>query len=90
MKKSIFMTLAIGVLCSISCSKSDDDKKVLEDCQTCDLSLLGETFTSEICDNGDGTITITAFGQEEIEDLDEGVTFSQFISEFEQFGATCN
>ena len=88
MKKSIFMALSIGFFCFVSCSKSDD-KKALQDCQTCNLDILGEMISSEFCDNGDGTFTITSNGESETQDLD-GATFQQFIDAYEQFGATCN
>ena len=83
MKKIALSTFFAGLLLFNSCSSSDDENKPLEECQTCNLEILGESITSEICDNGDGTIT-------EVEELDEGVTFAQFIAAFEEFGATCN
>jgi uncharacterized lipoprotein YehR (DUF1307 family) len=87
MKKSIFVALMIGVLAITACSKNDDDKK---DCQTCNLDADGESISFEICDNGDGTITITSGGQSETEDL-EGATFEDAIAIYEVFlGATCN
>lgn len=90
MKKGIFLALTMGALIFTSCSKDDDkNDSSNEECQTCNLEILGESITSEICDNGDGTITITTFGEEEIEDL-EGITFAEFIATYEQFGATCN
>ncbi|GAA4268826.1 hypothetical protein [Hyunsoonleella aestuarii] len=90
MKKIALSTFFAGLLLFNSCSSSDDENKPLEECQTCNLEILGESITSEICDNGDGTITLTTLGQEEVEELDEGVTFAQFIAAFEEFGATCN
>ncbi|WP_345275347.1 hypothetical protein [Litoribaculum gwangyangense] len=90
MKKLTFSAFVFAVLCFTGCGSDDDNKNVIEACQTCNLEILGETIISEFCDNGDGTITITAFGQEEIEELDEGVTFAEFIAAYEEFGAICN
>ena len=89
MKKSVCLALVMGVLFFVSCSDNDDDKKAVDDCQTCNFEFDGLNIPSEICDNGDGTITITTFGEEEIEDLD-GITFAEFIATYEQFGATCD
>mgnify|MGYP001813895403 CR=1 FL=1 len=91
MKKSVFLALTFGALVFTACSKDDDKTDTfIEECQTCNLELLGESISTEICDNGDGTITLTVLGQEEIQELDEGVTFAQFINAYEEFGATCN
>lgn len=88
MKKLILGTLAIGILGFTSCG-GNDNANPSNDCQTCILSIFEETITSEFCDNGDGTITITTNGEEETESL-EGLSFNEFIAAFEGFGATCN
>ena len=90
MKKLALGSFVIGSLLFNSCSSDDDKNSSIEECQTCNLELLGESITSEICDNGDGTITLTTLGQEEVQELDEGVTFAQFITAYKEFGATCN
>ena len=88
MKRIKIAILAIGVLGFAACS-SDDNDEVVENCETCSLSILDEEVISEYCDNGDGTVTITTAGVEQTEDL-EGATFDQFIAAFELLGATCN
>ena len=88
MKRIKIAILAIGVLGFAACS-SDDNDEVVENCETCSLTILDEEVISEYCDNGDGTVTITTAGVEQTEDL-EGATFDQFIAAFELLGATCN
>lgn len=89
MKKVTLSAFVIGILLFNSCSSDDDAKTSENDCSTCNLEFLGESITSEFCDNGDGTMTITTSGVSEIEDLD-GATFEQFITSYELLGATCN
>ena len=44
----------------------------------------------EICDNGDGTITITVLGVSQTEELPDGTSFEHFIAAFEATdGAQC-
>ena len=83
--------LAIGVLVFLACGNDDDDdNEAQQDCRICSFGLIvGEEVTAEYCDNGDGTITITANGEETTETLD-GASFSEFINAFELLGATCN
>jgi hypothetical protein len=88
MKRIKIAILAIGVLGFAACS-SDDNDEVVENCETCSLSILDQEVVSEYCDNGDGTVTVTTAGVEQTEDLD-GATFDQFIAAFELLGATCN
>ena len=89
MKKFMFLALMIGALGFHSCGSDDDGNQNQNECQTCDLELLGIVISSEYCDNGDGTMTVTSEGQEETVDL-EGLSFDAFISALEQIGATCN
>ncbi len=89
LKKSIISAFILGVFLLLSCSKDDDDKKAVDDCQTCNFEFLGEILISEFCDNGNGTFTITTDGESETQDL-EDATFQEIIAAYEQFGATCN
>lgn len=74
------MTLGLAFLALItlsfsSCSSDDDGGD--SDCSSC--SLAGETI--EICDNGNGTYTVTAGGETETitaEDL-EGISPEDYI-----------
>lgn len=85
--------LCLAVITSLiftACSSDDDNNsEEQETCETCDLDLLGTVISSEYCDNGDGTITITTEGLEQTQDLD-GATFEQFILALELAGASCN
>ncbi|NNK81554.1 MAG: hypothetical protein HKO92_00370 [Flavobacteriaceae bacterium] len=89
MKKRILSTLVVLSLSISACSNNDDKDTPSEDCRTCLLELLGESTSTEICDNGDGTVTITSNGEEETQDLD-GATFAQLIAGYELLGASCN
>ncbi|MEZ4779649.1 MAG: hypothetical protein R2786_09740 [Flavobacteriaceae bacterium] len=83
------LIIALLVLTVVfSCKKKDDDGGG-QACQTCTFDILGEDFTSEYCDNGDGTVTVTTEGQSQTTSM-EGLTFTEFIAAFEQAGATCN
>lgn len=88
MKKLILGALVILALVISACS-SDDDNDSSNECQTCDQELEGQNFSSEICDNGNGTYTITFLGEEETEDLN-GASFTQIIAAYEALGAICN
>lgn len=72
-----------------ACGSDDDSSDPVTDCQTCNQEVEGQNISSEICDNGDGTYTITFLNEEETEDLN-GATFEQIIAAFEALGATCN
>ncbi|MGB5272123.1 hypothetical protein [Eudoraea sp.] len=88
MKKIKIVFLAIGVLGFISCG-SDDNDEVINNCETCSLTILEQEVVSEYCDNGDGTVTVTTEGVEQTEELGD-TTFDQFIAAFELLGASCN
>jgi hypothetical protein len=90
MKKLIMSLAVVAALGFTSCS-SDDDKGGNDDggCQTCDIEALGFEISTEICDNEDGTITVTTEGVEQIIDLEEG-TYAQYISALEAAGYDCN
>ncbi|MGB5236736.1 MAG: hypothetical protein WBM43_14420 [Flavobacteriaceae bacterium] len=68
---SIVAAMALGFS---SCSDDDGDDRI---CESCDLQ--GQNV--EICDNGDGTYTISAAGQSETitEEELEGVTPEEYI-----------
>ncbi len=68
----LMLTLSLGLL---SCSSDDDGDS--RDCDSC--SAQGQTI--EICDNGDGTFTLSGGGESETfpaSDL-EGVDPTEFI-----------
>ncbi|WP_299678158.1 hypothetical protein [uncultured Dokdonia sp.] len=88
MKRFFLIATVISGFMFTACS-SDDDSNDGPICETCELSALGIVFTTEYCDNEDGTITVIFEGIEEVQDL-EGVTFDEFISAIEQAGGTCN
>ncbi|MCB0457533.1 MAG: hypothetical protein R2776_03185 [Flavobacteriaceae bacterium] len=84
------LIIALLVLTVVfSCKKKDDDGGG-QACQTCTFATIGEDYTPEYCDNGDGTATFTFEGESETISL-AGATFSQFIATLEQTGgAVCN
>ena len=76
MKKLI---LSMTLLAAIAFSCSDDEGGSSNDCQSCESELFGISYSTEICDNGDGTadITVTAAGQSSTETIDlEGESIS--------------
>lgn len=89
MKRVKLLFLCIAMIGFVACS-NDDDSSSNQDCLSCSFSLEGELTSAEICDNGDGTITVSSGGQEETEDL-EGITFDDFIAALETIGGgTCD
>ncbi|MGB5359256.1 MAG: hypothetical protein WBN27_04860 [Eudoraea sp.] len=88
MKRIKIAILAIGVLGFTACGNDDNDE-IIDNCETCSLMIMDQEVTSEYCDNGDGTVTITTAGVEQTEDLGDA-TFDQFIAAFELLGASCN
>ncbi len=95
MKKFTLLTLAIGLFAFTSCSSDDDGGDGgNSDCVVCSMSMEGNSIDTEYCDNGDGTMTVTvrSGGQEVSQDQDipEGTTFDEIISEMEQNGENCN
>lgn len=60
-----------------SCGSDDDGGGNCRECE-----IIG--IATSICDNGDGTVTVTALGQSGTETLPEGTTFEAFAD------ATCN
>ncbi len=86
--KKIILSLAVIAAISFTACSDDDGDSAQNTCQTCDLELFDIVISSQYCDNGDGTMTVTTEGQEEVVSL-EGQSFSAFITDFELIG-TCN
>jgi len=70
MKKFMLSALCAFVLVITSCG-SDDDGGNCRDCEVLSIPI-------SICDNGDGTATVTGAGQSETNPIPEGMTFEQF------------
>lgn len=85
MKKVLFSALVLGLMFTTSCKSDDDNNDAAPACQTCEI--IG--ISSEYCDNGDGTMTVTTAGQDQSVDLN-GSSFADFIAALEAGGATCN
>ena len=88
MNKLLTIALFSATLLLTACGSDDDSSTPAADCKTCDIDVLGTITAIEYCDNGDGTMTVTVDGQEEIVDL-EGASFDEFIEAVELI-ATCN
>lgn len=79
MKKLVFSLALVISLVFVGCSGDDDDEQT---CATC--NLLGVNV--EACDNGNGTVTVTAAGETEVlseEDLD-GLTAAEYVAALEE------
>lgn len=90
--KKIFSIAALALACTVSltsCNKDDDssDSNNNNDCITCTISQLGITSSTEFCDNGDGSITVTVNGQSTVV---ENTTISQASQALVTAGASCN
>ena len=81
MKKVVlFLALAASVSFT-SCSKDDDENK----CATCSVDFFGTSITTEACDNGDGTVTVSIGGESQIitaEELD-GTSPAEYVKALE-------
>ena len=86
MKKIILSIFLLSVVSFSSCSSSDDNLN--EDCQTCSGVLGGENGSADVCDNGDGTVTLTdrATGETETVEGDYDIV----ITGLKASGLTCN
>lgn len=84
MKKIVFSVMAMAALAFVGCSNDDDDDE--GNCATCAVELLGTAITTEACDNGDGTVTLTANGESQILSGDEleGATPAEFVRALEE------
>jgi len=88
MKKVLFIIAMLISIAFISCSSDDDE--IQKACETCDVGVLVSIpAVTEFCDNGDGTITSTVFGESTTESLD-GLTFDAFVANLKLLGITCN
>ena len=85
MKKLTLLALTIGLFAFTSCS-DDDDGGSSSSCKTCTIEIMGIENVSEYCDNGDGTMTVTSEGQETTIELEEGMSFDDYIAGQEQLG----
>jgi hypothetical protein len=87
MKKIILSIAILASVSFVSCSSDDETQNV---CETCDVgALVGIPAVTEFCDNGDGTITSTVFGESTTESLD-GLTFEAYVANLKLLGITCN
>ncbi|MFS4415490.1 hypothetical protein [Maribacter sp. 2307ULW6-5] len=81
MKKVVLSVLAVASLALTGCSDDDDNR-----CASCEVGLLGMEITTEACDNGDGTVTLTTLGESQVlssEQL-EGATAAEFVRDIEE------
>lgn len=81
MKKLVFSLMAVACLAFVGCSDDDDD----DQCASCSVDFLGTNITTEACENGDGTVTVTALGESQIlsaEEL-EGASPAEFVRALE-------
>lgn len=88
--KRIFSISILAVAFSMaltSCSKDDDSNDSNNDCLTCTVSLGGTSSSTEICDNGDGSVTIISLGQETVI---PNTTVTQASQSFILAGGSCN
>lgn len=94
MKRLFLMAAVVSSLFFTACSSDDDSSDDnSQDCFLCTIVVefgdIVESSESEICDNGDGTITVIDEEGTQVVDLEEqGVSFEEFIEAFEFLG-TC-
>ncbi|NQX86121.1 MAG: hypothetical protein HRT67_09500 [Flavobacteriaceae bacterium] len=88
MKKLILPVLAFGIFAFTSCNSDDDSNDSENDCVTCDISSI----STEYCDNGDGTATITAAGASQTITLPDGQSLSDYLDALDSSSddVTCN
>ena len=75
--------LLCAVLSFISCSDNSSATEPEAECQTCDYDGGGNAI---LCDNKDGTATITLPGEATEEVNLNGISFSAYISNLENQG----
>lgn len=65
----------------VGCTDDDDENK----CASCAINLLGTVIETEACDNGDGTVTVTANGVSQVVSGDElsGQTAAEYVQALE-------
>jgi len=71
MRNLLYSAIAVLTFLTVACSSDDS----ADNCVECTIALA----SVEICDNGDGTATVSAAGESEIIDL-EGVDFDTFAT----------
>ncbi len=87
MKKTLLTAAILTVFAFSSCSSSENDNS---DCQSCSGTIQGVNGSGTVCDNGDGTFTVTdSTGASETESMG-GQDFETIISILESQGLTCN
>lgn len=83
MKKLVFSLMVVACLGFVGCSDDEDDNK----CATCSIDLLGTAITTEACDNGDGTVTVTVLGETTVvssaELEEQGISAAEFVQALE-------
>ena len=80
--KHLLTALAVALLWSCS-----DDDNSDQDCRTCYFEEV--IVVTRVCDNEDGTVTISLNGESRTEDL-EGLGFDEFIDQLETIGYSCD
>ncbi len=89
----ILTAAIISGLVFTGCSTDDSDDDNGQDCRLCTIEIefggVTESSETEVCDNGDGTITVVSEEATETVNLEEqGITFEEFIEAFALLG-TC-
>ncbi len=69
----MYVAVCILALGLTACGSDDDGGN----CREC--SLIGIPIS--VCDNGDGTVTVSGAGESESVTLDEGTTFEEYADE---------
>jgi hypothetical protein len=79
MRKLVFSLMTVACLGFVGCS-DDDDK-----CASCSVDFLGTAITTEACDNGDGTVTVTILGETQVLTAEEpeGVCAAEYVQALE-------
>lgn len=79
MKKLVFSIMIVASFAFVGCS--DDDDVDENKCASCDL--LGVSV--EACDNGDGTVTVSAAGESQVLSGDEleGQSATEYVQALE-------
>ena len=81
MKKIILSMAMISAVAFASCSDSDNTPEEESKCKVCTLAII----STEVCDNGDGTLTVKVNGTEQTVTAE----YSDYVKALELAGATC-